>query len=73
MGIEIVNFEGVDKLLSTSKTAFDLKNLIKYIRRNTNGKVEYKKLQDLIKNLKKLILSYQTGLLLKVIILKNSK
>lgn len=56
-GIEIVNFKGVDKLLSTSKNAEELKNLIDNIQRDLKEKcittTQRVKLTRLIKKLKK--------------------
>lgn len=58
-GIEIVNFKGVDKLLSTSKNAESLKMLIGEIRGDTKGKEmvinndQGKKLRKLIRDLEK--------------------
>jgi len=58
-GIEIVNFKGIDQLLSTSKSAESLKMLIGEIRGYTKGKEmiinndQGKKLRKLIKDLEK--------------------
>ncbi len=56
-GIEILNFRGVDKLLSTSKTAKDLRHLVYDIQKDIKGKVvsrgHEEKLNDLIKTLGK--------------------
>jgi hypothetical protein len=58
LGIEIVNFEGVDKLLSTSENAEKLKALIDEIQADMRPKPirnedHMKRLNELIKNLKK--------------------
>lgn len=56
VGIEIVNFKGVDQLLSTSKNAEELRDLINDIqadiRKNAIESEHRKRLKDLIKDLK---------------------
>jgi hypothetical protein len=57
LGIEIVNFKGVDKLLSTSKNAKKLRNVIKNIeieeKKLLISKNQKKNLNKLVKELKK--------------------
>ncbi|MCE7698730.1 MAG: hypothetical protein K8E24_007800, partial [Methanobacterium paludis] len=57
LGIEIVNFKGVDKLLSTSKNAKKLRNVIKNIeieeKKLLISKNQKKILNKLVKELKK--------------------
>lgn len=57
LGIEIVNFKGVDKLLSTSQNATELKNLIDNIQKDlrekcisTNQRIKMTKLIKKLKN-----------------------
>jgi len=56
LGIEFMNFEGVDKLLSTSKTSADLKHLIHDIQNDIRDKAissnHHKKLNAIINKLK---------------------
>lgn len=56
LGIEFMNFEGVDKLLSTSKTSTDLKHLIYAIQNDIKDKAissnHLKKLNAMINKLK---------------------
>lgn len=60
LGIEIFNFQGVTKLLSTSEDSKELTDLINKIRKNTKGKEmileneEYSKLRKIITNLEDL-------------------
>lgn len=57
LGIEIINFKGVDKLLSTSQNALELKNLIDNIQKELRERCishnQRKKMAELIKELKK--------------------
>lgn len=54
-GIEIISFEGVDKLLSTSKTADQLRNLVNLIQRDIKSRAissaQRSKLNELINKL----------------------
>lgn len=64
LGIKIINFEGVTKLISTSKDAKKLKDCINKIKAESRGKENYlpgelyNEFKDLIKNLEKVDIQF---------------